>query len=68
VTSALSSGNTLLTSIKNIDGASGAGMAPITYTAPISANSQFPGLLATSTTPGLLLDYFQGPQIVIAKL
>lgn len=58
VTSALTLGNTLLTNIKNIDGNTGGGMATIAYAAPISANSQFPALLATSTTPGLLLDYY----------
>lgn len=68
VSSALTSGNTLLANIKNIDGSSGSGMSAISYSAPISANSIFPSLLATFNTPGLLKDYYIGPETVVGKL
>jgi hypothetical protein len=58
MTNALVNGNNLLTNIKDIDGNTGNGMTAITYGAPISESSTFPGELGTYNTSGMIYAYY----------
>lgn len=57
-------GDSLLNSIKNVDGNSGAGMAALNYGAPISESSTFPSVLGTYSTSGLIYAFYTAVSII----
>jgi hypothetical protein len=57
-------GDSLLNSIKNVDGNSGAGMAVLNYGAPISESSTFPSILGTYSTSGLIYAFYTAVSII----